>query len=96
MSDNDHRESRALLVLGIIVLPLLVLGMFLYRMHIEKEPSAFAQSSQAEQPAKPAVEKTVLTSPLGQMGWHPNDPNALANKSRVFFKRPMSSPLMIS
>ena len=29
MSDNYHRESRSILTLGIIVLPLLVLGLFL-------------------------------------------------------------------
>ena len=80
MSDNDHREARSLLALGIIVVPLLIIGMFLYRLHIQKNSSALAQSTQDEQTVKPAIAKSVLTSPLGKMGWHAEDPNALAKQ----------------
>jgi MEMO1 family protein len=31
--------------------------------------------------------KSVLTSPMGQMGWHANDPNALAKQVEGFFQR---------
>ena len=92
MSDNDHRESRGLLALVMIVVPLLILGMFLYRLHIQKNSSALAQSMQDEQPVKPAVEKTVLTSPLGKMGWHAEDPNALAKQVEGFFQKAEVKP----
>ncbi|MGA2172589.1 MAG: AmmeMemoRadiSam system protein B [Sedimentisphaerales bacterium] len=87
MSDYYHRESRTILILGIIVLSVLVLGLFWYQLRIQKSPSAFAQSPQAAQPAKPVVEKSVLTSPMGQIGWHPNDPNTLAKQIEGFIKK---------
>jgi hypothetical protein len=31
--------------------------------------------------------KEVLTSPMGQMGWHPNDPNALTQQVEGFFQK---------
>ena len=65
MSDNYHREARTIFTLGVIVLPLLVLGLFMYRLHVQKT----ARLSQSEQLPKLAAEKSVLTSPLGRIGW---------------------------
>lgn len=87
MSDYYHRESRSILILIIIVLSVIVLGLFWYRLRVQKNSSAFAQSPQAAQSAKPIVEKSVLTSPLGQMGWHAADPNALAKQIDGFIKK---------
>jgi AmmeMemoRadiSam system protein B/AmmeMemoRadiSam system protein A len=61
--------------------------MFLYRAHLQKNSIVFAKSTQTEQPAKPVVEKSVLTSPLGQMGWHSNDPNELSKQIEGFFQK---------
>jgi AmmeMemoRadiSam system protein B/AmmeMemoRadiSam system protein A len=99
MFDQYHRESRTILLLILITLPFLVLGLFWYRLNIQRNSSALAQDSggapdndirgQAS-PAlqsKPAGEKTVLTSPLGEMGWHAADANDLKSQIEVFFKK---------
>jgi AmmeMemoRadiSam system protein B/AmmeMemoRadiSam system protein A len=36
--------------------------------------------------------KEVLTSPMGQMGWHPNDQNALAKQVEGFFQKAQVQP----
>ena len=88
MSDNYHRESRAILTLGVIVLPLLVLGLFMYRLHVQKT----ARLSQPRELAKLAAEKSVLTSVMGQRGWHAADANALAQQVEGFFQKANVKP----
>jgi AmmeMemoRadiSam system protein B/AmmeMemoRadiSam system protein A len=87
MNDQEHKESRTLLTLGIIALPVLLLGLAALGLYIYKNSLTFAQSPQSAQAAKPAVEKTVLTSPLGQMGWHANDANGLSRQIEGFFQK---------
>lgn len=87
MLDRYHRESRTILLLVLIVLPFLVLAVFWYRLHIQKDVLVLAQSPKVSQVAGPTVEKTVLTSPLGQMGWHAEDPNALNRQIEGFFQK---------
>jgi len=88
MSDNYHRESRTILTLGVIVLPLLVLGLFMYRLHVQKT----ARLSQSSQLPKLAAEKSVLTSPLGRIGWHAADSNALAQQVEGFLQKAPVQP----
>ena len=87
MFDRYHRESRTILLLVLVMLPFLVLGLFWYRLHIQRNSSALAQDSGGVSPALQSAEKTVLTSPLGQMGWHAEDPNALTRQIEGFFKK---------
>jgi AmmeMemoRadiSam system protein B/AmmeMemoRadiSam system protein A len=87
MFDRYHRESRTILLLVLIVLPFLVLAVFWYRLHIQKDALGLGQSPQSAQAAESAVEKTVLTSPLGEMGWHAADANSLKSQIEDFFKK---------
>ncbi|MGD0573729.1 MAG: AmmeMemoRadiSam system protein B [Sedimentisphaerales bacterium] len=47
--------------------------------------SAGAAESKAQN--QPQIARSVLTSPMGQMGWHENDPNALAKQVEGFFQK---------
>ncbi|MFH1371474.1 MAG: AmmeMemoRadiSam system protein B [Planctomycetota bacterium] len=87
MFDRYHRESRTILLLVLIMLPFLVLGLFWYRLHVQKDALGLGQSPQSAQAAEPPVEKTVLISPLGQMGWHAADANTLKSQIEGFFKK---------
>lgn len=86
MFDQYHRETRAILLLVLFTLSFVVLGLFWYRLHIEKNGIPLGQSPQSAQAAEPVVKKTVVTSPLGQMGWHAADADGLKKQVEGFFK----------
>ena len=92
MFDRYHRESRTILLLVLIVLPFLVLAAFWYRLHIQKDALGLGQSPQSAKADESTVEKTVLTSPLGQMGWHAADTNELTRQIEGFFKKAEVQP----
>ena len=50
------------------------------------------QAAESEAKKQPQIAKSVLTSPMGQMGWHPNDPNALAKQVEGFFQKAQVQP----
>ncbi len=92
MFDRYHRETRAILLLVLIVLPFLILGIFWYRLRIQKDVIPLGQSPQSAQAAEPAVKKTVVTSPLGQMGWHAAQADTLKRQIEGFFKNANVQP----
>jgi hypothetical protein len=89
MSDHYHRETRSILLLGLIVLPFVVLGLLYYHLQMKKKEKKLSQPAQIP---KLAVEKTVLTSPLGKMGWHADDPNTLARQVEDFIQKATVQP----
>jgi AmmeMemoRadiSam system protein B/AmmeMemoRadiSam system protein A len=90
MNEQEHRESRTFLALGIIIVPVLFLSLYIYRLHLQKDFSAIAQTTESRQPSRSVVEKQVLESPLGRMGWHSNDANVLAKQIEGFFQNAYS------
>ncbi|MGD0596505.1 MAG: AmmeMemoRadiSam system protein B [Sedimentisphaerales bacterium] len=51
-----------------------------------------ARAAESEAQKQPQIAKSVLTSPMGQMGWHANDPNALAKQVEGFFQKAQVQP----
>jgi AmmeMemoRadiSam system protein B/AmmeMemoRadiSam system protein A len=87
MIEKEHRESRTLLAFGIIIVPVLFLSLFIYRMHLQKKLSNITQTAEAEEVLRPVVARQVLDSPLGKMGWHANDADTLTKQIEGFFQK---------
>ncbi len=51
-----------------------------------------AKAAESEAQKQPQIVRSVLTSPMGQMGWHENDPNALAKQVEGFFQKAQVQP----
>jgi AmmeMemoRadiSam system protein B/AmmeMemoRadiSam system protein A len=105
MSDHYNESRSRVFVLAIIVLLVLIGGLYLCKSHIQKISPVAAQPQQirpastrfseagqdnADKPLQPS--KTVLTSPLGRMGWHASDPNALAQQVEGFLQKAQVQP----
>ncbi|MBN2020921.1 MAG: AmmeMemoRadiSam system protein B [Sedimentisphaerales bacterium] len=75
-----------------VIFLLLIVGMFLAEWKSKKLQPVNAQSSESDEIQKIAdgktvqIKKSVLTSPLGRMGWHPDEPEALTRQIEGFFK----------
>jgi AmmeMemoRadiSam system protein B/AmmeMemoRadiSam system protein A len=95
MSDSSNKNQvrnfvwnavLCLLVFGAVYLfePYLTdLSKIPYVLEIPQSTNA----AEREVKKQPQIAKSVLTSPMGQMGWHANDPNALAKQVEGFFQR---------
>jgi AmmeMemoRadiSam system protein B/AmmeMemoRadiSam system protein A len=90
MSDYYSPNRSKLFVFALVVLILLVGGLFLCEWRLRQVAPLHAQSAQVDKvaPEKSVhLSKAILTSPLGQMGWHPADPNVLASQIDGFFQK---------
>jgi hypothetical protein len=95
MSGNYNTKSIRNLAKTFILLVVLVGGFYLFEPYLADLPKIpyvleIPQSTNAaerEVKNQPQIAKSVLTSPMGQMGWHANDPNALAKQLEGFFQK---------
>ena len=92
MSDNLNASRDKLFMWVFLGLAVLIGGLLLYHWRTRRISSALAettkpnvQKSDSENPVQLA--KSVLTSPLGQMGWYPADPNLLTSQIAGFFQK---------
>ena len=76
-----------------VILLLLGGGFFLIGPYLQKitpvvlQVPQSARAAESEAQKQPQIAKSVLTSPMGQMGWHANDPNVLAKQVEGFFQK---------
>jgi AmmeMemoRadiSam system protein B/AmmeMemoRadiSam system protein A len=90
---NGHENNRMRIFTWlVIVFLLLVGGMLLVEWRAKRTTPANVQPGQPSEIEQIAAGKTVklvksiLPSPLGQMGWHPSDPNMLTSQIKGFFQ----------
>jgi len=100
MSDNYNTKSIRNFVRTFILLVVLIGGFYLFEPYLTDLPKIpyvleIPQSTDAaerEVKSQPQIARSVLTSPMGQMGWHPNDQNALAKQVEGFFQKAQVQP----
>jgi MEMO1 family protein len=90
MADNYNKKRNRTFVWAVVLLFLLIGGLYLSESHLKKISPVLAQPGQIKEATdekRPQLSKSVLTSPLGRMGWHATDPNALARQIEDFFQK---------
>jgi len=98
MSD-DYGTNRTRKFLWIFVISLVFIGgvyligpdLHNIRPYVLQLPQS-ASAAESEAQKQPQIARSVLTSPMGQMGWHANDPNALAKQIEGFFQKAQAQP----
>jgi AmmeMemoRadiSam system protein B/AmmeMemoRadiSam system protein A len=89
MSDNYANNRRRIFAFGFIVLLLFIAALYSCKSRrpvaAQPAPPQEVPKSDAEEPVQ--LPKSVLTSPLGRMGWHAADPNALARQVEGFIQK---------
>jgi AmmeMemoRadiSam system protein B/AmmeMemoRadiSam system protein A len=95
MSDSSNKNQVRNFVWNAVLCLLLFGVVYLFEPYLTDLPKIpyvleIPQSTDAaerEVKSQPQIAKSVLTSPMGQMGWHENDPNALAKQVEGFFQK---------
>ncbi|MGB7581087.1 MAG: AmmeMemoRadiSam system protein B [Sedimentisphaerales bacterium] len=96
MSESPDKIQIRQLIWGVVV-SLFVLGAaYLLKLDLHQNPQTIpyvleipqsTKAAESEAQKQPQIVRSVLTSPMGQMGWHENDPNALAKQVEGFFQK---------
>ncbi len=98
MSDGYGTNRTRKFIWFFVILLLLGGGFFLIGPYLQKITPVVLQvpqstrAAESEAQKQPQIARSVLTSPMGQMGWHPNDPNALAKQIEGFFQKAQVQP----
>jgi AmmeMemoRadiSam system protein B/AmmeMemoRadiSam system protein A len=98
MSDAYDTKRIRKFIWTFILFLLLMVGVYLFgpylqeiRPYVLQVPQS-AKAAESEAQKQPQIARSVLTSPMGQMGWHPNDPNVLAKQIEGFFQKAQAQP----
>ncbi len=97
MSEDYGTDHRMKYIRFFALLLLLCISFFLLEPILQKICPVVLQVTQtangAESKAqKPQVAKSIITSPMGQMGWYPNDSNELTKEIVGFFQNAQVQP----
>ncbi len=89
MSEECANNRNRIPAIAILVLLLLVGGLVLCGLQTRRISSVIAQTAQPQTENDKPVEptKSVLASPLGQMGWHAAEHNGLARQVEGFMEK---------
>jgi AmmeMemoRadiSam system protein B/AmmeMemoRadiSam system protein A len=92
MSDAYDTKRIRKFIWTFILFLLLMVGVYLFgpylqeiRPYVLQVPQS-ARATESEAQKQPQIARSVLASPMGQMGWHENDPNALTKQVEGFFQ----------
>ena len=83
MSDSCGTNRTRKFVWIFVISLFLIGGVYLNVLQVPQS----ARAAESEAQKLPHIARSVLTSPMGQMGWHPNDPNVLAKQVESFFQK---------
>jgi MEMO1 family protein len=98
MSDDYGTNRTRKFIWFFVILLLLGGGFFLMGPYLQKitpvvlKVPQSTRAAESEAQKQPQIAKSILPSPMGQMGWHANDPNALAKQVESFFQKAQVQP----
>jgi AmmeMemoRadiSam system protein B/AmmeMemoRadiSam system protein A len=93
MSDSYDTKRIRKFIWTFVLFLLLMGGVYLFGSYLQEIRPVVLQmpqqtdAAESEAQKQPQITKSVLTSPMGQMGWHAADPNALAKQVDGFIQK---------